>query len=426
MERTADVTQAIARALALELDANDGLGAFRDRFAPPEADLIYLDGNSLGRLPSSTALRLGEVVHREWAQGLVRSWESWIDLPARVGDLIAGHLLGAGPGEVLVSDSTTVNLYKLAAAALDARPSRRTIVTSSDEFPTDRYVLEGLAAARGGRVRTVAADDVNGPLPDQIAGALDPDVALVCLSHVAYRSGAVADLPAITAAAHEVGALVLWDLCHSVGAVPMGLTAAEADLAVGCTYKYLNAGPGAPAFLYVRRQLQEQLRQPIWGWFGQHDQFAMAPEYDPEPGIGSFLTGTPGVLGVVAVEEGVKLLAEAGLDRLRAKGMALTQLAVELADAWLAPLGFEVASPRDPTRRGSHLTLRHPEARAISRALIEDARVVGDFRAPDRLRLGPAPLYTRFVDVWDACDRIRGLVSSGGHRRRPDRRTRVT
>jgi kynureninase len=408
------------------LDAADPLAAFRDEFVEMEPGLIYLDGNSLGRLPRATARRLAHVVETEWRAGLVRSWESWIDLPARVGDLLGTTLLGARPGEVVVSDSTTVNLYKLAAAALEARGDRGTILTATDEFPTDRYVLSGLAAARGGTVREVVADDVTGPDAAVVCAALDEDVALVCLSHVGYRSGAVADLPAITAAAHAVGALVLWDLSHAVGSVPVGLADAGVDLAVGCTYKYLNAGPGAPAFLFVRRDLQQTLRQPIWGWFSQRDQFAMAPGNDPRPGVGAFLTGTPAVLGLVAVEEGARLLARAGLDRLRAKGMALTGLALELTDAWLAPLGFEPASPRDAARRGSHLTLRHPQAWAICRALIETAGVIGDFRAPDRLRLGPAPLYTRYVDVWDAFDRIRELVAAEDYHRFADTTRKVT
>ena len=401
------------RSYAEDLDAADPLAGFRDRFVHEDPSLIYLDGNSLGPLPRATQARIAEVVGQEWGAGLVRSWHRWIGLPGQVGDLLGEHLVGAAPGQVAVCDSTTVNLYKLASAALDARPGRGSIVTAADEFPTDRYVLSGLAAARDKQVRAVPADEVTGPALDDVCAALDEDVALVCLSHVGYRSGALADLPAITAAAHAVGALVLWDLSHAVGSVPVGLADAGADLAVGCTYKYLNGGPGAPAFLFVRRDLQQTLQQPIWGWFGQRDQFAMAPDYDRQPGIGAFLTGTPAVLGLVAVEEGVRLLARAGLDRLRVKGMALTGLALDLTDAWLAPLGFEPTSPRDPLRRGSHLTLRHPQARAICRALISTAGVIGDFREPDRLRLGPAPIHTRFTDVWDAFDRIRSLVAKG-------------
>ncbi|HUR74004.1 MAG TPA: aminotransferase class V-fold PLP-dependent enzyme, partial [Sporichthya sp.] len=381
---------------------------------------------SLGRLPAATVTRLREVVEREWGAGLVRTWEQWIDLPARVGDLIGEHLVGAQPGEVLVSDSTTVNLYKLATAACDARPGRTVIVTDDDNFATDRYVLAGLAQARGMTVRTLTTDRVHPPTTAELASVLGPEVALVSFSHVAFASGALFDLPGITAAAHDVGALTLWDLCHAVGSVPIDLGRAGADLAVGCTYKYLNGGPGAPAFLYVRSDLQAELQQPIWGWFGQRDQFAMGPAYDADPSIRRFLTGTAGVLGLVAVEEGVRGLAEAGIDRLRAKGMLLTELARTLTEEWLAPYGFGLASPADPAARGSHLTLRHPEAFAISRALVAEAGVVPDFRTPDRLRIGPAPLYTRFTEVWDAFDRLRRLVESGAYRAYADGNRRVT
>ena len=404
-----------ARAHAAALDAADPLAEFRDRFVEPDPGLIYLDGNSLGRLPAATVTRLRQLVETEWGGGLVRSWEHWIELPTRVGDLIGEHLLGARPGEVVVSDSTTVNLYKLAAAACDARPGRTVIVTDDDNFPTDRYALSGLAHSRGLTLRLIASDPVHGPSVADVAAALDDSVAVLSLSAVAYRSGALLDVAAITAAAHDVGALVLWDLSHAAGSVPVKLNAAEVDLAVGCGYKYLNGGPGAPAFLYVRRDLQAALRQPIWGWFGQRDQFGMGEGYDPEPDVRRFLTGTPPILGLVALEEGVRLLAEAGLDRLRAKGMAMTELARHLAAEWLTPLGFEPASPADPAARGSHLTLRHPDAFAVSRAMIAEADVIGDFRTPDRLRLGPAPISTRFTEVWDAFDRLRGLVESGAH-----------
>jgi kynureninase len=308
---------------------------------------------------------------------------------------------------------------------LDLRPDRTVILTAADEFPTDRYVLDGLAAARGLQVRVVPADVAHGPDPADVVAALDADVALLCLSHVGYRSGALADLPALTAAAHRAGALALWDLSHAVGAVPIELDAAGVDLATGCTYKYLHGGPGAPAFLYVNRALHGRARQPIWGWFGQRDQFVMAPGYDPEPDVRAFGTGTPAVLGLIAAQEGARLLAEAGLDRLRAKGVALTELGVALFDSWLAPLGFELASPRDPARRGSHLTLRHPEAWPIC-AMLVDQGIVGDFRYPDGLRLGPAPLSTRFVELWDAMARIRDLVAAGEHHRRATPERRVT
>jgi len=295
-------------------------------------------------------------------------------------------------------------------AALDARPGRDVVVADGNDFSTDRYVLQGLAAARGLTLRHLDTAEQAAPSAPAVAAAADDRTALVVLSHVDYRSAAVADMAAVTAAAHAAGGLVLWDLSHSAGVLPVRLDAAGADLAVGCTYKYLNAGPGAPAYLYVRREHQAELRQPIWGWFGQTDQFAMGPAYDPAPGVTRFLTGTPPVLGLALVEEGVRLLAEAGIDRLRGKGMALTALAVDLTDAWLAPLGFGLASPRDPAARGGHVSLSHPDAARLCGDLVRAARVVPDFRAPDRIRLGLAPLTTRYVDVWDALDRLRRLA----------------
>ena len=394
------------RAGAERLDATDDLAWLRDRFVVVEAGPLYLDGNSLGRLPRSTVDAVDRLLRDEWGGGLVRSWLGWIERVERVGDDLGRTLLGAAAGQVAVGDSTTVNLYKLAAAALDARPGRRVVLTTADNFPTDRYVLEGLAAARGLELRLLG--------PAEVAAALDADVALVSLSHVSYLSAAVADVSGITAAAHAAGALVLWDLCHSVGALPVELDRWDVDLAVGCTYKYVNAGPGAPAFLYVRRDLQERLRQPIWGWFGQREQFRMGPAYDPAPGIGHFAAGTPPMLSLVPVGTGVAVLAEAGIERLRARSVALTELVVALWEAWLEPLGFALASPRDPAQRGGHVSLAHPEASRISRALVA-AGVVPDFRPPDLVRLCPAPAYTRFVEVWDALDRMRRLVAAGEH-----------
>ena len=405
-------TMPLERSYAEELDAADPLAGFRGRFVWDIPAPIYLDGNSLGPLPRATRDRIAEVVAQEWGSGLVRSWHGWIELPGQVGDFLGEHLIGAAPGQVAVCDSTTVNLYKLAWAALDARPGRTVIVTDDDNFPTDRYVLQGIAEQRGGELRIIGTDMDQGLDAGALRDAVDSSTALVSLSHVAYRSGALADMATITGIVHEAGALALWDLCHSAGAVPVELDASGADLAVGCTYKYLNAGPGAPAFLYVRRDLQPGLRQPVWGWFGQRDQFEMGPAYDPAPGIGQFLTGSPQIIGTVAVQEGARLLAEAGIGRLRAKGQALTEYLIALADQWLAPHGVTVASPRRGERRGSHVTLAHPEAWRISQALIL-AGVIGDYRTPDRLRLGPAPAYTRFTDVWDALDILRTIMTEG-------------
>jgi kynureninase len=415
------------RVAAERLDRDDPLAHLRDQFVIDDPDLLYLDGNSLGRLPRRSIERLRAVVEQEWGRRLIRSWnEGWMDLPLRAGDLIGERLAGAAPGQVAVSDSTSVNLYKLAVAALDARPGRDVIVSDRHNFPSDRYVLEGLAAARGCELRLIEFDELRGPTAAAVDGVIDERTALLSLSHVDYRSGALADMAAINAVARRAGALTLWDLCHSVGAVPVELDAGGTDLAVGCTYKYLNAGPGAPAFLYVRREHQASLRQPIWGWFGQRDQFAMALGYDPAPELSRFLVGTPFVLGVALVEEGAAVAAEAGIGRLRAKGVALTELVIELHDAWLAPLGFGLASPRDAAVRGSHVSLAHPDGYRICQALISRARVIPDFRPPDRIRLGPAPLTTRFVDVWDAMDRLRRVVAEGLHRTVDPARARVT
>ncbi len=418
------------RTYAEQLDAADPLASYREQFVCPAEDdpatrMIYLDGNSLGPLPRATAGRIAEVVDSEWGTGLVRSWDRWVGLPAEVGDLIGAHLTGAAPGQVLVSDSTTVNLFKLASAALDAQPGRNVLVTDDDNFPTDRYVLQGIAAQRGCELRMIHTDLDQGVSEDELLGALGPDVALVSLSHVAYRSGALADMARITSLVHDAGALMLWDLCHAVGAVPIELDACGADLAIGCTYKYVNAGPGSPAFLYVRDELQSRLRQPVWGWFGQREQFEMGPAYDPVAGIDRFATGTPQIIGTVAVAEGVKIIAEAGIERLRSKSVALTSYLIHLVDEWLEPHGFRLASPRADARRGGHVTLHHPQAWRISQAMIT-AGVIGDYRTPDRVRLGPTPLTTRFTDIWDAADRLRQIAESGSYSELPAQYSRVT
>jgi kynureninase len=409
-------------AQARELDAADALAPFRDRFVIPDADLVYLDGNSLGRLPLSTRERLHRAID-EWGTDLIRGWDRWITLSREVGDVLAAGVLEADTGEVVLSDSTSVNLYKLAAAACDARPGRRVIVTDDDNFPSDRYLLQGLVEARGLELRVVKTDIDLGVSAESVREALDEGVALVSLSHVAYRSGAVADMAAITAAAQAVGALVLWDLSHSAGAVRVPLRSAGVDLAVGCTYKHLNAGPGAPAFLYVRAGLG--LRQPIWGWFGQRDQFDMGAAYDPVDSIDRFQVGTPPVLGAYAALEGARITAEAGIGAIAEKGAALGAYAIEVSDAWLAPHGFALASPRAGTRRGGHVTLHHPRAWQFSQAL-RAAGVVPDFRTPDRLRLGFGALYTRFVDVYAGLARLREIAENGSHLDFPERHARVT
>ena len=333
-------------------------------------------------------------IQDDWTSSLVTGWDRWIDLPGQAGDLLGETLLDAAAGQVIVADSTTVNLYKTIAAALSLQPNRTHAVIDRGSFPTDRYILEQLAPA-------VRVADTN-----EVEDALDDTVALVVLSAVDYRTAERADIERLTHAAHEVGALVLWDLSHAVGALPLRLDAWNVDFAVGCTYKYVNGGPGAPAFLYVRNDLLDRAVSPIPGWFGHADQFAMEVDYRPAHGITRFLSGTPNIPGTVAVAAGVQLLGDAGIDRLRRKSVALTELAIQRADELLPALGFETASPRDARGRGSHVALRHPRARVVCAALADDHRVIADHRPPDILRLGFAPLYTRFVDVWDAMDAI--------------------
>jgi kynureninase len=394
---------------ARALDAADPLAGFRDRFAMPDPSLVYLDGNSLGR-PPIAAMEAVANAGRAWSESLIRGWtdEAWLDYPLRVGDRLATGVLGAAVGEVAVTDSTTVNLYRLAVAALEARRPRRIVVVERSEFPTDRYVVEGLARERDLEIRWVEGDPVEGLSTSDVASALDGDVALVVLSAVNYRSAAIVDIAAVTSAARDAGTLVIWDLSHAAGSIPVELGANRVDLAVGCTYKYLNGGPGAPAYLYVRRELQDELQPPIQGWFAQRDQFEMGPRFERRPGIAGWLVGTPGILGLAAAEAGIELTAEARIDRIRAKGIALTEYAIELFDAWLAPLGFALGSPRDPKRRGSHVSLRHPDAERLTQALIE-RNVIPDFRAPDSIRLGLSPLTTSFADVHRGLTKLRDL-----------------
>jgi kynureninase len=388
------VIDELSRAAAAELDARDPLRELRGRFVI-DPEVVYLDGNSLGCLPRATVGRLERLV-AQWGERGVRGWdEGWLDLPLSVGDRLGEAALGAAPGQTVVGDSTTVCFYKLVCAALDARPGRSEIVTDLDNFPTDRYVLEGVARARGLRLVWIDGN------PETVASLIGPQTALVTFSHVNYRSARIADMAAVNQIAQDAGALMLWDLSHSAGSVPLSLDGDHAPLAVGCTYKYLNGGPGAPAYMYVRHELQRELRQPIWGWLGRRDPFEMAPGYEAADGMRAFLSGTPPVLALVAVDEGVRLVAEAGIDAIRAKGIALTEFAIGLADTRLP--GVRIASPRDAARRGAHVALAHPDAKALCAGLIE-RRVIPDFRRPDVIRFGFSPLTTRFVDVWAALE----------------------
>ncbi|WP_375381246.1 kynureninase [uncultured Sphingomonas sp.] len=408
------MTPSLADARAL--DAADPLGPMRARFALP-AGVVYLDGNSLGALPAATPARVAAVVAEQWGRDLIGSWNvhDWIGAAARVGARIA-PLIGAAPHEVVVADSTSVNLFKLIAAAMAARPGRMTILSEAGNFPTDLYVADGVASMLPhARVRLAQADD--------IAAVVDEDTAVVVLTHVHYKSGRMLDMAALTRAAQAAGALVLWDLSHSVGAVPVALNACGADLAVGCGYKYLNGGPGAPAFLFVAERHQATLRSPLSGWMGHAAPFAFTDEYRPAPGIDRFQCGTPSILGLAALEEGVAMFEDVSFADLVAKSRALTALWIDCVEQRSAGHGFALASPRDPAARGSHVSFAHPDAYPICRALIARG-VIGDFRAPDVLRMGFTPLYTSFEDVWCAGDILADVMATGAWDH-PEYRTRA-
>lgn len=399
------------RPAAEALDRADPLASFRDEFAVPETGALYMDGNSLGRPPQSVIAAISRAVG-EWQRALVGGWASWVDLPEAVGDRL-GRILGAGPGQVLVCDSTTVNLYKLASAAVAASPARSTIIGEAGDFPTDRYVLQGIAASSGSRLILIEPEPDGPALLASLESVLDADTALVCLSHVHYRSARRVDPSAVTAAVHRAGGMVLWDLAHSAGVVPVDLDGWDVDLAVGCTYKYLNAGPGAPGYLYVNRKLQDRLRQPIWGWFGNADQFEMATDYRPASGVRSYLTGTPGIVALQGLAAALEVVERAGVEALWDKSQKLTDQLVRLVDERLAPIGADLASPPAAEHRGGHVSVSHPLAWPWCRALIERDRVVADFRTPDVIRLGPSPLYTRFVDCYDAVEAMRQVFDAG-------------
>ena len=382
-------------------DGADPLAPFRFEFHLPDG-VIYLDGNSLGPLPKRATERIAQVVGREWGQSLIRAWtaDGWIDLPLRVGEKI-GRLIGAAPGGTVVADSTSVNLFKLLSAALDLRPDRRVILTETGNFPTDLYIAKGLTALlrRGHEIRAVADP----------ASALDESVAVLMLTQVNYRTGAMHDMAALSRAAHAAGAVVLWDLSHSAGAVPLALEADDVDLAIGCGYKYLNGGPGAPAFLYAAPRLHPELRLPLTGWLGHATPFAFAPDYHPAPGISRAIVGTPPILSLAALEVGVDLMLEAPMPELREKSVRLTELLIALVEQQCPGFGFRLLTPRDAAHRGSQVSFAHPHGYAIMQALIERG-VIGDFRAPDVLRFGLAPLYLRCVDVWDAVAVLREVM----------------
>ena len=388
---------------AAALDDSDPLAHLRDLFIGAETPLVYFDGNSLGRPLRSSADRLERFVHEQWGGRLIRGWdESWMELPFEIGETLGRAAIGADAGQTVVGDSTTVLLYKLIRAAFDAQraadPARVEIVVDTDNFPTDRYLVEGIAAERGGRVRWIEVDRSSGVTAAGLRAAVGPETAVVVLSHIAYRSGYLADARALTGIAHEAGALILWDLCHSAGSVPIEADAWEFDLAVGCTYKYLNGGPGSPAFAYVAERHQATLAQPIQGWMGSADVFAMGPEYRPAAGMRRFLSGTPPIVGMLALQDTLALLEEVGIEAVREKSVALTEFAIRLSDELLTPLGVTVASPRDASERGGHVTLQHPDMRAVT-ARLWAQDVIPDYRDPGGLRIGLSPLSTSFGET---------------------------
>ena len=389
---------------AKALDADDPLKGMRERFFLPEG-LIYLDGNSLGAMPSAAPGRMDEVVRGEWGRDLICSWNvhDWIGAPQRVGDKIA-RLVGAGPGEVVVADSTSVNIFKLLGAALAHNVGRKVILTEPGDFPTDLYIAQGLAAQFGAEVRVVEAN--------ALEAAIDDDVAVLMLTHVHYKSGRRRDVAALTAAAHAKGALVLWDLSHSAGAIAVDLNGAGADLAVGCGYKYLNGGPGAPAFLFVAERLQGVLASPLTGWMGHAEPFAFVDDYRPAPGIDRFLCGTPSILALTALETAIDLFLETDLTALHAKGQGLCDLFIDQVSAFAAVHDLRLVTPSGPQRRGSHVSFAHPQGYPLVQALI-DHGVVGDFRTPDVVRFGFTPLYVGYEDVWRAAEALKSLLESG-------------
>jgi kynureninase len=407
----------VTREDALALDAADPLARFRAAFALPDG-VIYLDGNSLGPPPLAAHERLARAARAEWGEGLVRSWNTagWIEAPRRVGDKIA-RLIGANPGEVTVADSTSVNLFKLAAGALSLRPGRRTILSEAGNFPTDLYALQGLSALLGDRavLKTVASGD--------LAAEIDGDTAVVVLTHIHYKSAQRWDLAGITGAAHAEGALMLWDLCHSAGAVAVDLNGAQADLAVGCSYKYLNGGPGAPAFLFVAERHQAAIRSPLTGWMGHAEPFAFEDGYRPAADIRGQITGTPPILGLVALEAGVDLQLEADPAQIEAKGLALAELFIGEIEMRDADPDLTLASPRDPAARGLHVAFAHPQGYALVQAMMARG-IVGDFRAPDIARFGFSPLFLSYADVWEAAHALSEVLAAGAWDR-PEFRTRA-
>jgi kynureninase len=415
------------RSAAVALDSSDPLAEYRDQFMIADPSLCYLDGNSLGRMPSATIGVVDDYLRNEWGTKLVSGWSNWIDEAQSVGDLVGRASLGATSGQMLCVDTTSVNFYQLCCAAVDARPDRKTVVTDTANFPTDRYILEGICKQRG--LKLVVINDDQGEeyiSPEMLASALNDDVALVSLSVIQYRSGVLHDVAKLTQLARDAGALFVWDASHAVGVVPMQYDRDKVDLAVGCTYKYGNSGPGSPAWLYVSKRLQQEINVPIQGWFAQNDQFAMAQGFDRTSGMRGFQIASPSIIGMRCVTTAFAMIERAGLTAIAQKAAQGTELMLALHDAWLAPLGFSVVTPRNSNRRGGHISVRHEHAQKISEAMRIFGNIIGDFRQPDCIRLAISPLPTSYVEVFDGFERIREIVATKKYLEVGEATTRVT
>ena len=418
------------RAYALELDKNDPLAHFKSQFVVTDPEMCYLDGNSLGRIPKATITAINDFMV-EWGAEVVTGWGHWVDEAQPTGDLLGLAALGAGPGQILVCDTTSVNFYQLCLAAVHARPGRKTIITDAANFPTDRYILDGIAKQFGLKLVLIENEDPAVAKHERIttqvlAPYLNDDVALVTLQVIQYRSGARTDIKSITDQVRAVGGLVVWDASHAVGAIELDLDANGVDLCVGCTYKYGNSGPGSPAWLYVSKKIQKELQVHIQGWFAQDAQFEMGPVFERAQNIRGFQIASPSLMGIRCVKTSFSMIKEAGIDAIAHKAAVGTQMMIDLHDAWLAPLGFELNTPRDPKERGGHISLVHPDAAQICVAMREISNVIPDYRTPNSIRLAISPLPTSYVEVWDGFARMRDLVASGQYKTIKEGGSRVT
>ncbi len=419
------------RAYALELDKNDPLAPYRSKFVVTDPNLCYLDGNSLGRLPHATVKAVSDFVSQEWGKEVVTGWSHWIDEAQVAGDLLGRASLGATAGQVLVCDTTSVNFYQLCLAAINARPGRKTIITDAANFPTDRYILDGIAKQLSLNLIIIDNEDPTIAENELITAELlekymSEDVALVTFEVIQYRSGARSDIQSITDLARSYGAFVLWDASHAAGAIEMNFDECGVDLAIGCTYKYGNSGPGSPAWLYVNKRVQKELQVPIQGWFGNEDQFGMGPYFEKAQGIRGFQIASPSIIGIRGVQIAFEMIAEAGIDVIASKAAIGTQMMIDLYDEWLAPLGYTLLTSRNPKERGGHISIGHPDAAQICVALRKLSNVIPDYRTPNTIRLAIAPLPTSYVEVWDGFQRIRDLTESRQYEGVAESDSRVT